>query len=196
MSVVPFVTIPAVGTPDAVRAPVQHVDDRRLVAVAVDVAELVRPGSDLARMLATVPRADLLLASEVPRLRSVRVVAPPPVHVDDLPPVELDEHALAEWEPEPAPVPLAGLNLPGLQVHRLDLRAPLATQDEDDLVAALSELVGFDPEPGVSCLAPVPVDADSAVASRAAQRIAQVYGLPLLRFRCRGRSAAAVGGAR
>jgi len=53
-------------------------------------------------------------------------------------------------------------------------------------VAAISELVGFDPEPGVYCLAPVsaPADAARAVVNRAARRIAQVYGIPLLRYLC------------
>ena len=54
------------------------------------------------------------------------------------------------------------------------------------MVAAISELVGFDPEPGVYCLAPNPTAADPGrtVVNRAAQRIAQVYGIPLLRYRC------------
>jgi hypothetical protein len=53
-------------------------------------------------------------------------------------------------------------------------------------VAALSELVGFDPEPGLYCLAPAAAPADSApgVVERAVQRIARVYGIPLLRYRC------------
>jgi hypothetical protein len=55
---------------------------------------------------------------------------------------------------------------------------------EADLVAAMSELVGFDPEPGVYCLAPTPSDPGRVAAARAAQRIAQVYGIPLLRYRC------------
>ena len=191
MSAVPFVTELARS------GSVVYADDRRLVAVAVDAAELVRPGSDLARMLATVPRADLLLATDGPlRPRPRPVLAPPPLlDIDDLPPVELDEHALAEAEPESPTVALSELNLPGLRLHRLDLRVPLTGQAEDDLVAALSELVGFDPEPGVACLAPIAVDAESAVVSRAAQRIAQVYGLPLLRFRCIARTTTAATGA-
>ena len=48
------------------------------------------------------------------------------------------------------------LGLPGLRVHYLGLRPPLGPLAEADLVAALSELVGFDPEPGVYCLAPAP----------------------------------------
>ena len=67
-------------------------------------------------------------------------------------------------------------------VHRLALDAPLSDTVEDDLVAALSELIGFDPGRGVYCLAPAtPSD---GVLVQAAQRIARVYGLPLLRYRC------------
>ncbi len=80
----------------------------------------------------------------------------------------------------------AALGLTDLQLHRLGLRLPLGSGAESDVVAALSELVGFDPEPGVYCLAPTPSSTDPARAAvgRAAQRIAQVYGLPLLRYRC------------
>lgn len=177
----------AVPIKSAVAAP--RVADHRLVAVTVSTEELLRPDSDLARVLAFYPRADLLLATDEPRLRPIRIVPPPAaLDVDDLPPVELDVHAAEPDEPRPA---LADLGLPGLEVSRLDLPTPLAGGAEDDVVAALSELVGFDPEPGVVCLAPTPVDADSAVVSRAAQRVAQVYGLPLLRFQCRGLTTAA-----
>ena len=56
---------------------------------------------------------------------------------------------------------------PDLVVHRLGLSLPLAPTDESELVAALSELVGFDPEDGVYCLAPAcPA---SGVISRAAR---------------------------
>jgi hypothetical protein len=170
-------------------AAVPRLTDHRLVAVTVSAQELLRPESDLARVLGFYPRADLLLTTDEPRLRPVRIVPPPAMDVDDLPPVELDVHAV---EPDEPVLALADLGLPGLEVSRLDLPAPLGEHAEDDVVAALSELVGFDPEPGVVCLAPAPVDADSAVVSRAAQRVAQVYGLPLLRFQCRGLAAAAV----
>jgi hypothetical protein len=173
------VPVPPAGPSAAV------VDDRRVVAVAMSAAELLRPGSELVRILRSVPRADLLVATDEPRLTPVRIPLPPPVHVDDLPPVELDEHVVAEREMElPTSVVVDDLDVPGLRVHRLDLALPLPAGAEDDLVAALSELVGFDPEPGVVCLAPAAhadSDADPAL-SRAAQRVARVYGLPLLRF--------------
>lgn len=188
------------GDPAAGRVPpagpsAAVVDDRRVVAVAMSAAELLRPGSELARILRSVPRADLLVATDEPRLTPVRIPLPPPVHVDDLPPVELDEHAVAEREMElPTSVVVDDLDVPGLRVHRLDLRFPLPTGADDDLVAALSELIGFDPEPGVVCLAPAAdADADSAL-SRAAQRVARVYGLPLLRFGSRDLCRAVVAG--
>ncbi|MHA6629623.1 hypothetical protein ACU61A_29650 [Pseudonocardia sichuanensis] len=81
---------------------------------------------------------------------------------------------------------VARLGLPDLRLHRLGLPDPLPADADEDLVAALSELIGFDPEPGVYCLAPAPDPADPARAAvnRAAERIAQVYGIPLLRYRC------------
>jgi hypothetical protein len=71
-------------------------------------------------------------------------------------------------------------------VHRLCLPGPLGPHSDGDLVAALSELVGFDPEPGVYLLAPAvdPSDPGRATVNRVAARIAQVYGIPLLRYRC------------
>jgi hypothetical protein len=194
MSAVPFVRIATVPTPpsviDMARAAAAAVaDGRRVVAAAVNAGELLRPGSDLARILRGFPRADLLLATDEPRLQSVRIPVPAPqgpVDIDDLPPVELDRHAVAEQELElPTAVVIDDLALPGLVVHRLDLPVPLSVLGEDDLVAGLSELIGFDPEPGVVCLAPLPVGPDAAVLSSAAQRVAQVYGLPLLRFSSR-----------
>jgi hypothetical protein len=185
MPAVPFVTIRIVPEPHPASGPPGLTvpgDDHRVVAVATTAEELLRPDSDLRRILAGVPHADLLLAADEPRLRPVRVLPPPgPVEIDDLPPLELDRHAV---EPEPPdPLRLADLDLPGVRVHRLDLALPLTGRAEDDLVAGLSELIGFDPEPGLVCLAPAPVDPDGDVVSRAAQRVAQVYGLPLRRFR-------------
>lgn len=83
-----------------------------------------------------------------------------------------------------AEVGLKELRVVELARHRLALPAPFGSEREDDVVAAMSELVGFDPEPGVVCLAP---DTDCSDSSRttvrdAARRIAAVYQLPLLRF--------------
>jgi hypothetical protein len=178
---------------------------RRLVAVAVSPLELLRPGSDLARLLEHGDESDLLLACEdVPargsgsalgRLarRDAAAAAEPlgeafgldDLDVDDLDGVDdddLDDDPCADEVRATA----ALLDLGDLQLHRLGLRSPVGPAAEADLVAALSELVGFDPEPGVYCLAPAPAPGDPArtVVARAAERIAQVYGLPLLRYRC------------
>lgn len=142
--------------------------DRRVVAVAPDAAELLRPSSDLARLLESFGRADVLLAAE-----------DVPFAVDDDDPADWTRDVEVVDEVRAA---AAALRHPDLVVHRLGLTHPIGPSDEDELVAAMSELVGFDPEPGVYCLAPAS-PAGGAIAG-AAQRIAQVYGLPLLRYRC------------
>jgi hypothetical protein len=137
----------------------------RAVAVTVSPMELLRPESDLARLVAGFPQVELLVA------------------VDDGQPDQDDElDRVGEELRESA----ARLELPGLVLHRLGLPNPLPVTAEGDLVAALSELVGFDPEPGVYCLAPVQAPGDPArsAVDRAVQRIARVYGIPLLRYRC------------
>jgi hypothetical protein len=130
---------------------------RRVVAVAITAVELLRPESDLARLIGSFDHADVLVAAD------------DGAGSDD---------ALRSG--------VAELRHAALHVHRLALRPPVHAGDEGDLVAAMSELVGFDPEPGVYCLAPAPSLRDPArvAVSRAAQRIAQVYGIPLLRYRC------------
>ncbi|OLT14623.1 hypothetical protein BJF78_18040 [Pseudonocardia sp. CNS-139] len=143
---------------------------RRVVAVAVSPMELLRPESDLARLAEGFPQVDLLVAA------------------DDSPVQAIDDED-EEWADAAAAEVREGigrLGIAGLALHRLGLRQPFPVAAEDDLVAALSELVGFDPEPGVYCLAPAaaPGDPGRTVVIRAAQRIAQVYGIPLLRYRC------------
>ncbi|HLU56940.1 MAG TPA: hypothetical protein VKZ81_15885 [Pseudonocardia sp.] len=138
----------------------------RAVAVTVSPMELFRPESHLAELIAGFPQSDLLVAVDDTR---------PDAEDDDV-----DEYG------EELRASVARLGLPGLALHRLGLLDPLPAAAEDDLVAAMSELVGFDPEPGLYCLAPVPAPADPArvVVERAVQRIARVYGIPLLRYRC------------
>jgi len=70
-------------------------------------------------------------------------------------------------------------------VHRLGLPGRVGADATDLLVAALSELVGFDPEPGVYVVAPQPApnDPERSAVVAAAQRIGRVYGLPMLRYR-------------
>jgi hypothetical protein len=148
---------PATGS-SAVPAP-------RAVAVTVSPMELLRPESHLAELIAGFPQVELLVAADDSR----------PDPDDDLD--ELGDELRTN---------AARLGLSGLALHRLGLPHPLPATAENDLVAALSELVGFDPEPGLYCLAPVPAPADAArnVVERAVQRIARVYGIPLLRYRC------------
>lgn len=158
----------------------------RVVAVAVSAMELLRPKSDLVRLVEGVAHVDLLLAAE-----DVPVAAAGPVSVfdtaddpddDDTP----DRAAGVSSVHDEVRDGVARLGVPGLRLYRLGLCPPLGPVVEGDLVAALSELVGFDPEPGVYCLAPAraPADSSCAVVNRAAQRIARVYGIPLLRYRC------------
>lgn len=156
---------------------------RRVVAVAVSAMELFRPASDLVRLIENFAHVDLLLATE-----DVLAAAPGPVGV--LTPMD-DADAAYDDGPDDEEVDevrerAAELDMPGLHVHRLGLRLPMGPDAEADLVAAMSELVGFDPEVGVYCLAPAPAPSDlaRAVVDRAAHRIAQVYGIPLMRYRC------------
>ena len=46
------------------------------------------------------------------------------------------------------------LELGTLTRHRLALPVPFGVERTGDVVAAMSELIGFDPEPGVFCLVP------------------------------------------
>jgi hypothetical protein len=157
------------------RQPSQGIEpsaSRRAVAVVVDAMELLRPQSDLVRMLAGFDEVDVLVAAECP--------AP---DLDDGGDDDGDGDDLDDAAPDELGERLAELDLPRLNTSRLGLRTPFAPTAEDDLVAALSELVGFDPEPGVYCLAPADLDPARAVVNRAAQRIAQVYGLPMMRYR-------------
>jgi hypothetical protein len=181
----------------------EPVEGRRVVAVAVTPMELLRPGSDLVRMIAGAGYVDLLLACEdepvadpSPVCRLGRAWATDGSDLDrygaDGPPRWTDdEYAEDEADDSDDDVDdlLASANLLGLDelhLHRLALPAPLGAAAEPDLVAALSELVGFDPEPGVQVLAPasLPGDPQRAVIERAVLQIVQVYGLPLQRFRC------------
>ncbi|GAY08643.1 hypothetical protein [Pseudonocardia sp. N23] len=181
----------------------------RIVAIAETLTELRRPESDLARILSGVGVADLLVAcDDVVAAQPGPAAAPTPLFsyldypdyddpVDDDPADSVDSVDRTGWaapaprEPRPDERMSAvdATELPGLRVHRLGLRG-VATASEGDLVAAMSELVGFDPEPGVYCLAPVasPDDPSRAVLVAAMERIAQVYGLPMLRYRCMGLS--------
>jgi len=137
--------------------------------------ELLRPESDLARQFDSASRIDLLLAcddNQSPDGLLGYLDYPDDDSIDDRPDDELLT-AAARFGPK-------------LYLHRLGLRPPLDLRVEADLIAALSELIGFDPEPDVYCLAPVQTSSNpnQVVLDRAIHRIVQVYGVPLLRYRC------------
>ncbi len=167
--------------PRVVGSDVVPVRDRRFVAVTVGAVELLRPESDLVRLVEGAGHVDVLIAADD---ESIETPAPLGVLagcvIDDTAFDEPDENDRSGHDE------FAALGLPDLHVHRLGLRPPLGPQSEADLVAALSELVGFDPEPGVYLLAPAvaPTDPARVAVDAAVQRIARVYGIPLLRFRC------------
>jgi hypothetical protein len=150
--------------------------EHRVVAVSVDATELLRPGVGSA---ATGPRrryVDVLLAAEL------ACVAPAPLGL-------LAGSALVDPSDDDEPdgsvaAEVARLDVPELHVHRLGLRSATGPAAEDDLVAALSELVGFDPDPGVYLLGPSGSAPARAGVQRAVQRVARVYGIPLRRYRC------------
>lgn len=148
----------------------------RLVAVAVAPRDLPRDSSLVAGM-AGVDHIDLLLLTDG----------------DD----DREEDGDDGGEDDPADrgaalrAEVAAIGIPGLTLHRLALRTPVRLGHVDDIVAAISELVGFDPEPGVACLVPSATrrDADGstdAIVGRAVERIVAVYRLPLLTYRPTG----------
>jgi hypothetical protein len=159
---------------------------RRAVAVVVDVMELLRPQSHLVELLDGFSRVDVLVATEESFDADEDDEA---AEFDEAEFDEDGEYDEADYDDEDPADGIAErvseLGLSEVSLHRLGLRRPLAASAEDDMVAALSELVGFDPEPGVYCLAPSfgAVDPTWSVAGRAGRRIAQVYGLPLMRYR-------------
>ena len=167
----------------------EPVEGCRVVAIAVSPMELLRPGSDLVRMIDGAGYVDLLLACE-----DEPVAEPSPVGVlggGALDPVDdadawTDDYDDDTDEADELRTAAHLLGLDELHLHRLALPSPLGAAAEADLVAALSELVGFDPEPGVRVLAPAPVptDPERVVLDRAVRQIVQVYGLPLQRYRC------------
>ncbi|WP_143172437.1 hypothetical protein [Pseudonocardia thermophila] len=170
---------------------------RRAVAVAASTTELLRPQSDLARILESFDEIDLLIVADE-REHGGGVVPLPVARVGgapvDLSTLDLDDCDVAvlddledEEEDDPAAEldrAIAALGLPRARAHRLGFAPGFGGEAEPDIVAAMSELVGFDPEPGVYCLAPAAADGPDGAVARAARRIAQVYGLPLLSYRC------------
>lgn len=171
-------------------------DERRIVAIAVSPMELLRPGSDLLTVIRDAGYVDLLLVCEdepVPDPSPVCVLGGGAFTTPDAAEGGAGDGADDDFDDvddtdvvDDVRAAVALLGLGELHVHRLGLRPPLGTAADGDLVAALSELVGFDPGPGVQCLAPLPLPTDPARAAieRAVWRIAQVYSLPVQRYRC------------
>ncbi|MEQ3554210.1 hypothetical protein WIS52_27405 [Pseudonocardia nematodicida] len=162
---------------------------RRLVAVALTEAEVVRTGTGLSVLPDGVGETDLLVVRTDPA-GPQRLVAPAEAEdypADDAGPV--GEAGAGEPAPDPEPVtmPVPRIGAGRVRVHRLGLRWTVQDGDEDDLVAALSELVGFDPDEHTFCVAPAttgPVaDPEIEVVRRAVRRVARVYGLPVLPYR-------------
>jgi len=123
------------SAPDAVAAlAVPSGRQHRVVAVSVDATELLRPASDLLRLVEGARYVDVLLAAELAR------VAPAPLGLlaGSAPADPFDDD-----EPDdPLAAEVARLDVSELHVHRLNLRSATGPAAEDDLVAALSELVG------------------------------------------------------
>jgi hypothetical protein len=89
-----------------------------------------------------------------------------------------------EQADDAAAIALGELKIADVARHRLALPAPFGDERVDDVVAAMSELVGFDPDPGVFCLAPVTVGRQpcQVTVGAAADVIADAYGLPVVRY--------------
>ncbi|MCW0213143.1 MAG: hypothetical protein OJJ54_07275 [Pseudonocardia sp.] len=184
----------------------------RLVAVAVSPLELLRPGSDLARIVGGSGRVDLLVARDeldldadcadvtalagegAPCEQIVIDIAalagdPDPLGVEAFDAaVEYDEDDDDLYDEDDEDFVLAAvaeLGLPDLHLHRLGLSGRVSAAVEADLTAALSELVGFDPEPGVYLVAPTssPSDPERTTIVEIVNRLARVYGIPMLRYR-------------
>lgn len=164
----------------------------RLVAVAVSPEEL-RPGSDLVARLTGAEQVDLLVITDGDHDDGDRDDG-----YHDGGDHDGGDHDDGDHDDEPLHPGdqlriLAGdLNLPQLAVHRLGLPAPPHPRDVDDVVAAISELVGFDPEPGVGCVIPLglgdtaagsdPTDPADVVIGQVMARIVAAYRLPVLTY--------------
>lgn len=146
----------------------------RLVAVAVSPGEL-RAGSDFVVRVAGAAHVDLLLVTDGDGTGDSVGMDPYADPDDDLPDPSARVREL-----------VADLGLLHVDVHRLGLPAPPQPHDVDDVVAAISELVGFDPEPGVGCVVPLVrkdgADPADLVVDRAVQRIRAAYRLQLLTY--------------
>lgn len=92
------------------------------------------------------------------------------------------QHSVAE---RAAGAALDRLESTGLTRHRLALPTPFGVERTADVLAAMSELIGFDPEPGVICLVPGSGEANrpafQAIAA-ATQVITDAYRTRIVRY--------------
>lgn len=172
---------------------------RRLVAVAVTDADVLWAGSDLRHVADAATEVDVLTARQDP---PGPLLGTSPMDAEDYPDeddLDIDGVELPGLEtsvelPGAEPVTAAppvlhdGALPAGLRLHRLGLRWTVQDRDEPDLVAAMCELVGFDPDDQVFCVVPAigpgaVDDPEVAVLRRVVRRVARVYGLPVLQYR-------------
>lgn len=175
---------------------------RRLVAVALTEHESAGAGTSLAEIVGSAGETDLLVVRRDPAGRR-RLVDP--ADAEDYADSDTDTDTDSDSDTDAGPGTGPGVHAvlgararPGatsapptpagrIRLHRLGLRWTVQDGDEGDLVAALSELVGFDPDDDTYCVAPArtgPVaDPEIEVVRRAVRRVARVYGLPVLPYR-------------
>ncbi|MHA6796601.1 hypothetical protein ACVGVM_24270 [Pseudonocardia bannensis] len=127
---------------------------QRVVAVAVEPVELLTEAGGLLRRLALCGTAvEILLATDG----------------------TVDGRAVTRM--------YSRIGLPDTPRHRLGLRRLRPSPAGDDVLAALSEIIGFDPEPGLAILAPaaLPGRIDRTMLSRIARLAAEIYRADLVR---------------
>lgn len=146
--------------------------------MALTAAESERAGGPLAALSGAAGETDLLVVRDDPA----------PTR-RPLTPAEARELLAADddTDDDTRDAPVVMLPVERVRVHRVGLRWAVQDGDEADLVAVLSELVGFDPDGDTWCVAPAaagPVsDPEIEVVRRAVRRVARVYGLPVLPYR-------------
>lgn len=154
---------------------------RRLVAVALTESESARAGGTLAELSGSAGETDLLVVRNDPAGPLRRAA---PADAEDYP----GDDPASDPDDSPITMPVARVPSGPVRLHRLGLRWIVQDADEPDLVAALSELVGFDPDGDTYCVAPAtgaPADPEIEIVRRAVRRVARVYGLPVLPYRPR-----------
>ncbi|MET0187489.1 MAG: hypothetical protein ABW212_00725 [Pseudonocardia sediminis] len=159
------------------------------MAVALTDADVVRDDSDLRHVAVAATGVDVLIARQDP---PGPLAGTSPMDAEDYPDDDdLDIDGLGiggdVLRADPGPDG-TGDDPAGARLHRLGLRWTVQDRDEPDLVAAMCELVGFDPDDRVFLLAPsiwpgTVADPEVTVVRRAVRRVARVYGLPVLQYR-------------